>query len=126
MAHNVLVVDETSHFGGDVRIGNQHAPKLFDFVDEDNIKLTSAEIATAYDDVRLGRAVAMIKDAAFSGPIIIDLVEAHAEEPHSYDLPFHYNGHLIYTNFEVKADPFKREPLGANNGYQYLLSLIHI
>ena len=120
VAHNVLVVDETSHFGGDVRIGNQHAPKLFDFVDEDNIKLTSAEIATAYDDVRLGRAVAMIKDAAFSGPIIIDLVEAHAEEPHSYDLPFHYNGHLIYTNFEVKADPFKREPLGANNGYQYL------
>jgi len=120
VAHNALVVDETSHFGGDVRIGNQHAPKLFDFVNEENIKLTSAEIDTAYDDVRLGRAVAMIKDAAFSGPIIIDLVEAHAEGPHSYDLPFHYNGHLIHTNFEVQADPFKREPLGANNGYQYL------
>ena len=120
VAHNALVVDETSHFGGDVRIGNQHAPKLFDFVNEENIKLTSAEIDTAYDDVRLGRAVAMIKDAAFSGPIIIDLVEAHTEGPHSYDLPFHYNGHLIHTNFEVQADPFKREPLGANNGYQYL------
>jgi len=120
VAHNALVVDETSHFAGDVRIGNQHAPKLFDFVDEANIKLTSAEIATAYDDVRLGRAVAMIKDAAFSGPVIIDLVEAHSEGPHSYDLPFHYNGHLIHTNFEVQADPFKREPLGANNGYQYL------
>jgi len=120
VAHNALVVDETSHFGGDVRIGNQNAPKLFDFVDEENIKLTSAEIATAYDDVRLGRAVAMIKDAAFSGPVIIDLVEAHAEGPHSYDLPFHYNGHLIHTNFKVQADPFKREPLGANNGYQYL------
>ena len=120
VAHNALVVDETSHFNGDVRIGNQHAPKLFDFVDEDNIKLTSAEIAAAYDDVRIGRAIAMIKDAAFSGPIIIDLVEAHAEGPHSYDLPFHYNGHLIHTNFDVQADPFKREPLGANNGYQYL------
>ena len=120
VAHNALVVDETSHFNGDVRIGNQHAPKLFEFVDEANIKLTSAEIATAYDDVRLGRAVAMIKDAAFSHPIIIDLVEAHTEGPHSYALPFHYNGHLIHTNFEVQADPFKREPLGAN------LSLIHI
>jgi hypothetical protein len=120
VAHNALVVDETSHFGGDVRIGNQHAPKLFDFVDGDNIKLTSAEISTAYDNVRLGRSVAMIEDAVFSDPIIIDLVEAHAEGPHSYDLPFHYNGHLIHTNFELQADPFKREPLSANNGYQYL------
>ena len=120
VAHNALVVDETSHFGGDVRIGNQHAPRLFDFVDGDNIKLTSAEISTAYDNVRLGRSVAMIEDAVFSDPIIIDLVEAHAEGPHSYDLPFHYNGHLIHTNFELQADPFKREPLSANNGYQYL------
>lgn len=120
VAHNALVVDETSHFNGDVRIGNQHAPTLFDFVNEDNVKLTSAEISTAYDGVRIGRTVAMIEDAAFSGPVIIDLVEAHAETTHSFDLPFHYNGHLIDTNFEVQADPLTRSPLGDKNGYQYL------
>ena len=120
VAHNALVVDETSHFGGDVNIGNANAPTLGDFIDAGDVKLTSAEIETAYDGIRLGRTVAIIEDAAFDGPVIIDLMEAHSETPHSYDLPFHYNGHLIETNFELQADPFKREPLGANNGYQYL------
>ncbi len=120
VAHNALVVDETSHFNGDVRIGNQHAPTLGRFVNEDGLKGTSAEISTAYDDVRIGRTVAMIEDAAFSGPIIIDLVEGHADGTHSYDLPFHYNGHLIDTNFELQADPLSRSPLGTKNGYQYL------
>ena len=120
VAHNALVVDQTSHFDGDVKIGNQNYPKVFDFIDTPNVKLTSAEISTAYDDVRIGRSVAIIKDAAFDGPVIIDLVEAHAETSHSYDLPFHYNGHLIDTNFEVAADPLSRAPLGTKNGYQYL------
>lgn len=123
VAHNALVVDETSHFNGDVRIGNQHAPKLGAFIDDENVKLTSAEIETAYDGVRIDRSVAIIEDSAFDGPVIIDLVEAHSENPHSYDLPFHYNGHLIETNFEVKADPTSRVPLGDKNGYQYLWKL---
>ena len=123
VSHNALVVDETSHFDGDVRVGNQHAPNLGTFIDDDNVTLTSAEIETAYDGVRIDRSVAIIKDSAFDGPVIIDLVEAHSESPHSYDLPFHYNGHLIETNFEVKADPRSRTPLGNKNGYQYLWKL---
>ena len=100
--------------------GNQYAPSLGEFINDDGVKMTSAEISTAYKDVRIGRTVAMIEDAAFSGPVIIDLVEAHADGAHSYDLPFHYNGHLIETNFEVQADPLKRAQLGDKNGYQYL------
>ena len=123
VAHNALVVDETSHFDEDVRVGNQYAPKLGTFIDADNVTLTSAEIETAYDDVRMDRSVAIIKDSAFDGPVIIDLVEAHSEDSHSYDLPFHYNGHLIETNFEVKATATSRTPLGDKNGYQYLWKL---
>ena len=120
VAHNALVVDETSHFNGDVNVGNLHAPTLGNFVNEDGLKITSAEISTAYENVKIGRTVVMIEDAAFSGPVIIDLVEAHAEGTHSYDLPFHYNGHLIETNFKFQADPLSRTPLGDKNGYQYL------
>ena len=123
VAHNALVVDETSHFNGSVELGNQHAPTLGNFVNEDGLKITSAEISTAYDGVRIGRTVAMIEDAAFSGPVIVDLMEAHADGAHTYDLPFHYNGHLIETNFEVQADPLTRAPLGDKNGYQYLWKL---
>jgi len=65
VAHNALVVDETSHFNGDVKIGNQHAPKLGSFIDNGDVKLTSAEIETAYEGVRIDRSVAIIEDAAF-------------------------------------------------------------
>jgi len=120
VAHNALVVDETSHFNGDVDVGNLNWPTLGRFINDDGFKMTSAEINTAYDDVRLGRTVAMIEDDAFFGPVIIDVMEAHAEGSHSYDLPFHYNGHLVETNFEVQANPLSRAPLGDKNGYQYL------
>lgn len=120
VAHNAMVVDEISHFNGEVAVGNKHAPELGEFIDEDDIKLTSAKIDTAYEAIGLGRTVAIIEDAAFDHPIIIDLSEAHADGAHNYDLPFHYNGHLVETNFEVKADPVSRAPLGTDNGYQYL------
>jgi len=68
----------------------------------------------------LDRTVAIVEDAAFSLPIIIDLTEAHSDNSHTYDLPFHYNGHLVETNFEVQADPVSRAPLGDKNGYQYI------
>ncbi len=120
VAHNALVVDKTSHFNGDVNIGNQFAPDVKTFSISPELKITSSIMREAYDDVELKRTVAMVKDAAFEATLIIDLVEADAEAPHLYDLPFHYNGQLIETNFEVKADPVRRKPLDIDNGYQYL------
>lgn len=120
IAHNALVVDETSHFRGVTETGNKFAPHLGMFFVSDNLQATTAEIDTAYESVALGRTVAMIKDAAFSHPIIIDLVRARAEGAHQYDLPFFYNGQLVETNFEISADPVNRSPLGSDNGYQHL------
>ncbi len=120
IAHNTLVVDETSHFNGDTETGNNFAPKIETFVVTENLQATSATIDTAYKGVTLGRTVAMVKDAAFQYPIIIDLVKAHTENSRQYDLPYYYNGQLIETNFEIAADPLTRSPLGSGNGYQYL------
>lgn len=120
VAHNAMVIDQTSHFNGNTETGNKYAPLLGEFTGEGDVKLTSAKIDTAYDNVGLARTIAMIEDDAFEYPIIIDLSEAHADTLHSYDLPFHYNGHLVETNFEVKADPLSRTPLGTDDGYQYL------
>jgi hypothetical protein len=120
VAHNAMVIDQTSHFNGNTETGNKYAPVLGEFTGEGDVKLTSAKIDTAYDNVGLARTIAMIEDDAFEYPIIIDLSEAYADTLHSYDLPFHYNGHLVETNFEVKADPLSRTPLGTDDGYQYL------
>jgi len=120
IAHNTLVVDETSHFGGVTETGNNFAPRLGAFVVSENLQATTAEIDTAYEGVALRRTVAMIKDAAFSHPIIVDLVRAHADGEHQYDLPFYYNGQLVETSFEISADPVSRSPLGSDSGYQHL------
>ncbi len=120
IAHNALVIDETSHFGGDTETGNKYAPKLGEFADSGDLKITTAEIDTAYPDVTIERTMALVRDAAFSRPIVIDLVEAHSEAPHQYDLPFYYNGQLTETNFELSAYATSRKPLGKDNGYQYL------
>ena len=120
IAHNALVVDETSHFGGDVNIGNQNAPDLGEFFDGGNLKVTSASIETAYEDVSMDRTMAMISDAAFPRPVVIDFLEAHSENSHQYDLPYYYNGQLIETNFDIEAVTALRKPLGFKNGYEYL------
>lgn len=120
IAHNALVVDETSHFRGDVDIGNQNAPVLGTFLDTGNLKITSAKIDTAYAGVSMDRTMAMITDASFPRAIIVDLIEAHSDNAHQYDLPFYYNGQLTETNFKISANTTLREPLGQANGYQYL------
>lgn len=120
IAHNTIVVDETSHFEGSTQTGNQHSPNLGSFSVSENLQITSAEIDTAYGDVTFDRTVALIKDAAFPRPIIVDLLEAHSENSHQYDLPFYYNGQIVETNFKISADPTSRKPLGTANGYQHL------
>ena len=120
IAHNALVVDEISHFNGDTQTGNENAPQLGEFLDSDNLKITTAEIDTAYDDVSLSRTMALIKDEALEYPVIVDLMEAHSEGAHQYDLPFYYNGQLVETNFDLKAATNARQILGPKNGYQYL------
>ncbi|CAM3647755.1 heparinase II/III family protein [Litorimonas haliclonae] len=120
IAHNTLVVDETSHFEGDTETGNQYAPALGTFSNGETLKITSAEINTAYADVAMDRTMAMVTDAAFPNPIIIDLIEGHSESSHQYDLPFYYNGQLTETNFELAAETTSRRPLGDKNGYQHL------
>ncbi len=120
VAHNTLVVDESSHFGGITSEGNKYAPHLGTFLNSDNLKITTADIDSAYEGVTLHRSVAMINDKAFAKPVILDLVSADAEGSHQYDLPFHYNGQLVETNFKLQAYPLSRKPLGTANGYQYL------
>ena len=115
-----MVVDEISHFKGRTATGNKFAPETGLLVNDENLKISSAKITTAYDDVEIDRTMALVKDAAFERPIIVDLIEAHSENSHQYDLPFHYNGQLTETNFEVQAYKTSRAPLGAENGYQYL------
>ncbi|MGJ8560302.1 MAG: heparinase II/III domain-containing protein [Litorimonas sp.] len=120
IAHNALVVDRKSHFDGNWKYGNKFAPELGEFVTRNAISATSARIDSAYDGVTLTRHVALVKHDVLEVPIIVDVVRADSGTMHDYDLPYHYNGQLIETNYAVNADTTSRLPLGEDSGYQYL------
>lgn len=120
VAHNTVVVDETSHFGGDVEIGNQNAPTLNFFESNAFGSVSSGEINTAYPDVKLERTLALVNLSELETSIAIDLFSVEAEDKHQFDLPLHYLGQLIETNFKIAANTSVLSALGEKNGYQHL------
>jgi len=120
IAHNTLVLDETSHFGGSYDVGSQHHSELnFYNADSDILQVVSARENNAYPGVALLRTVVMIKDFGLEKPIILDIFKASTSSVHQFDLPFHYLGQILDTSFEYRAEPTLL-PLGESSGYQHL------
>src|SRR5690606_20318035 len=53
-------------------------------------------------------------------PVVIDLLRVSGERPARYDLPLHYNGHIMKLGFEAERMVAERPVLGASDGYQHL------
>ncbi|MEL6567560.1 MAG: heparinase II/III family protein [Pseudomonadota bacterium] len=119
IAHNVLVVDEESQFGGDWRVAQEFAPDVLAFGTANGVQFTAAEIDTAYDGVSLQRLLAMAPRAG-GGSYIIDVMRARSGGDHTYDLPVHFKGQLIETGFGLDHATTNLTPFGARNGYQHL------
>lgn len=120
VAHNTVVVDETSHFNGDVKIGNQYAPTLNFFESSDFGSVASGQIDTAYKDVMLARTVALVNLPELETTVALDIFDVNADSPHQLDLPLHYKGQLIETNFDLRAYTDQISALGKQFGYQHL------
>ncbi|MEO0464440.1 MAG: alginate lyase family protein [Pseudomonadota bacterium] len=120
IAHNTLVVDQRSHFDGKVKVANAHWPTQLYFADNPDLQITSAEIATAYEGVTMRRTLLMPKIAGLEAPLVVDLIDARSDEPHLYDLPLHFNGHIIEFDFTVENHVAERPVLGSANGYQHI------
>ena len=120
IAHNVLVVDEKSHFDGKIKLAEKSAPKILEFTEKENYKEIVAEENNAYSDVKMKRQLIMINDKSLKEPLIIDILNAESPTEHQYDLPFYYLGQLMSVNFEYTPYTTTREPLGEKNGYEFL------
>lgn len=120
VAHNTVVVDQTSHFDSDWELAQQSAPDILFFETTDKVKITSASIADAYKGTELKRTMAMIKHDSLEYPLIIDLFKLASESTHQYDLPLHYEGQIISHNLEFSANSKALSQLGEGNGYQHL------
>lgn len=118
VAHNTLVVDETSDFGGNYRLSSQYSPVITRWADT----LVQAVDTAAYtaQGVRMCRTTLLLANVGTEYPIVVDVMEADGKGTHTYDMPWHYNGILIDANFSILREGNCLRPVGTHDGYQHL------
>jgi hypothetical protein len=120
VAHNALVVDETSHFDGDGKYADKFWPAQTYFSDADGLQVSSGMIDSAYPGVVMKRTILLPSIPGLEEPLVIDLVHAASEASHQYDLPLHYSGHIMEFDFDARRNVADRPVLGSGNGYQHI------
>ncbi|MBJ7517280.1 MAG: alginate lyase family protein [Stenotrophomonas sp.] len=120
IAHNTLVVDEKSHFNGDWKVGEEHAPSVRFFEAGKDTQVASATMRDAYPGVVFTRTQALLQHPELGLPVVLDLLQVSAEKAARFDLPLHFNGHIVSTGFEAERFVDQRPVLGKENGYQHL------
>ena len=120
IAHNTIVQNESSHFGGDFETGNQFSSKkyLYD-VSNPKVQIISANENNAYPGTNIQRTMALIEDEGFEKPYLLDIIQIDSKTSNQYDLPFYYFGQVMTANFTYDT-PKTLEPFGKANGYQHL------
>lgn len=119
VAHNTLVVGERSQFGGDWHVGEDHPTTPLFFNAADGLQIASARLDNGYAGVGLTRTMAMVEHPDLAFPVVIDLFRAKGATPTDYDLPLHFNGHIIKA-FAAEHSVRERPVLGDAAGYEHL------
>ena len=120
VAHNTLVVDQRSHFDGKLKAADAVAPRQLYFSDAPRLQVSSARVEGAYPGVAITRTLIMADIPGLEAPTVLDLVSADSRESHSYDLPLHYQGHIMEIGFPVRSHVTERPVLGKDHGYQHI------
>lgn len=119
IAHNTVVLNESSQFNGDWHESQKTAPEILFFKESNLINITSSKLMGAYKDSVLTRTMAMINLDFLEHPLIVDIFDIKSKHKNQYDLPLHYQGHLISHSGKIQYNPVQ-EALGKSNGYEYI------
>ena len=120
VAHNTLVVDGQSNFAGDVETADKFPPAQLAFDADDTFSFSIAGIDTAYPGVSMTRNMALVQIDGLEHQVVVDLFRVQSDKPHQYDLPLHYQGHIIRTGPTLQSYVKARPVLGDANGYQHI------
>ena len=120
IAHNTLVVNETSHFAAKLKPAEAIAPKQLYFGGTGETQVSTAQETGAYPGVTFRRTLAQLRVTGLGSPLVVDLLKVTGSAAAKYDLPLHYNGHLIDTGFALQSNLTTRPVLGTNQGYEHL------
>ncbi|GJQ62383.1 MAG: hypothetical protein SCALA702_14360 [Melioribacteraceae bacterium] len=121
VAHNTLVVDEKSQYNGKRKESEKHHSDRYLFNSENpDLQYVSAKENNAYKGVKMHRTIVMVNDEILLKPALIDVYRVESEKEHTYDMPFYYKGHFIYSNYEYTPFTDQLNKMGKANGYQHL------
>lgn len=119
IAHNTVVINETSQFNGDVKEASEyHSDVLYSSTDAEDVQLVAVADSHCYDGVVLQRTLALIEHNG--SPLILDLFRIAGNKKFTLDLPLYYMGHLISASFNYESGMDQLQSLGSRNGYQHL------
>ncbi|OAV45899.1 heparinase [Lewinella sp. 4G2] len=120
LAHNTLVIDETSQYEGKISIAEDLHPDLYTFdVANTDQQLVSATTDNAYPGRDLQRFNLLVTIDAFTQPLMVDVFRSAGTKNAQHDLPTWYLGELLQTNFPY-ATRNRLQPLGNGHGYQHV------
>jgi oligo-alginate lyase len=119
IAHNTLVVNETSHFDAKLKPAEAVSPVQLAFNGEGPARWSIGEMARAYPGVTFRRALVQL-EVEKGSPLVLDLLTVKGGAKASYDLPLHFAGHIIDTDLKLASNLTTRPVLGKANGYQHL------
>lgn len=121
IAHNTLVVDETSDFGGDIDVSSRHhSDIIYSDFSRDDFQVMVAKDTNAYPGVEMKRTLAYVTTPFLQFPLMLDVLQVNSDKEHQYDLPMWYNGHFVSLNFPFTKANNELNTLGTKNGYQHL------
>jgi hypothetical protein len=120
VAHNALVVNQTSHFEGKISKAENFHPDLYaSDLSNPDLQLVSATENNAYPGREMHRSMWLLKDEAFQEPLLINVLRTRGPATASFDMPLWYKGQMLENNCDCKTNSVL-EPLGTKHGYQHL------
>ncbi|PYF77003.1 heparinase II/III domain-containing protein [Pedobacter nutrimenti] len=120
IAHNTLVVDQSSNFKANADAAQQQHPDILYFNADPNLQVISAKETNAYPGVEMLRTTALLKVKELEKSLLLDVFQVHSAKDHQYDLPFWYKGHLVDASFKLNGKTDNLKALGTKYGYEHL------
>lgn len=120
IAHNTVVLGETSQFNGSTKTGEEHPSEAYFFEEKElDYVAVSAKDNHAYPGAALHRTVAILQNTTAQQPLWIDIFRIEGASPHRADLPFHFASQLMTCSTELTHYTNNLQALGTSAGYQH-------
>lgn len=120
LAHNTIIVDGESHFGGKYKnaTGKHSDPLVFDISDP-TFQVASASDTNAYSGIELNRTIALINEPSFGNPFVIDVFSAVSDQEHNYQMPYQFADRYMASEPKIEA---QQVPIimGEKHGFQHV------